>query len=412
MPPRVDENRWVERPLISDRLKKAAQFGCRAALIGPPGAGKSFLAFRFFHYLTRVSPDIPKCYLVMEPHDEDGLTAELLRRLGGEVSADSRENRERLTAYWYRQPNGVLLLDNALEHRHVDYLLPPEKSGWFVLLTCQNRSILSDLFHDCIDVGAFLPEESGRLFERRLGRERFKEQAGDIEKLCDELGHMPIAVAAASGAMAKRKRSTAAEWLEQFHSEMAIFEAGQKYQSVDHDTAARDNLITVVLRMSLEDLNKEPAPVRGHAWRILGALSAFHSGSGGCVRELAAVVNKAEDAELYFNERDALEILDVLEERSLVNIVRSEKGERFLLHRLIARAVYEELGSRREVATSIAPEDVPATNTFLQSFCSVWTAYVTRHDNAEGHEGFLLEWDNILESRDLLLANDCSETWQ
>ncbi|ACL02307.1 NB-ARC domain protein [Desulfatibacillum aliphaticivorans] len=421
-PPRVDDSLWVPRDAVTAELKKAAKMGNRVALLGPGGAGKSFLAFRFFHFLESVYPEIPKCHLVMEPSDREALTADLLRRMGAEPTENFRDNRDRLAALWMRNPGGMLLLDNALSQEDVDCFLPPESAGWLVILTCQNKSLINDYFHDIIDVREFEPEESLELFQKRIGPERFEREKEEISLLCEDLGRLPIAVAAASGMMKKRRRTSAGKLREEFAKELSAIEmAFPQEEAVSHEDAARNNIVSVILRMSLEDLNREPEPARKHVWALLGALSLFHPASGGDGEAVAATARfSLEDGkqvqhapkDYETSPTNALETLDLLVDRSLATVENNQGQERFFMHRLVAKAVWEELDNSRPNSRTIAPEYAPSLDRLQQSFCHFWTCFVVYHNNSAAHQIFFQNWDNILIAMQILIDSKGGTDWQ
>jgi len=281
VPGNVDESRWIERPELTDRLIEAYRPAGRVALVGPPGAGKSFLARRFYDYLDRVNPNMPLLSLAMDAHAPDEQAGALLRELGVDPLPDPSVNVQRLRHVLRQQGPGVLLLDNATDASAVRGLLPPEDANWFVLVTCQNRSVLDNAFGKPIDVTAFTPDQALELFRRRLGDKRYKEEQDEIAQLCQDLGNLPIAVAAAAGAIGATQRPSVADWRARFNTRWDAFDQEARPGDLNHPYATERNLADVVLRMALEDLSAQPGVAGGNVWPMLGALALFESSRRG-----------------------------------------------------------------------------------------------------------------------------------
>ena len=423
-PINVDDSEWTDRPALMTDLANAIEKPSFVALVGLGGSGKSFLAWRLYHYLLRVHRGaLPMHYVPVEAMTREALVARLLRSLGRDVSDDARANQDALNAAWRDPfvPPGFLLLDNADDKGEIRDFLPPRGAGWRVLVTCQRPSCLGTVekAFKQIRVEAFKREESLALFESRLDAAKFAKDRSEIDALCKELGDLPIAVAAA-GAIANSGFSVKT-WRRRFQEDMDAFQANAPLESgLSAEQAHRKNLIRVVLRMGLRALSDEAEPQRGDAWTLLGALAHFSPDCGATPAQLAAVARLAtlsadgaspgeREADTAPEEDDRTEALNdaalALVRRSVIVSNGPEEGRRYLLHRLMARAVDREIGDPDRPADSVAPATAASLPVFRLAFCRFWTGWAVAKNRVTADEAFLREMDNLLQAREQLFDN-------
>ena len=424
-PINVDDSEWTDRPALMTDLANAIEKPSFVALVGLGGSGKSFLAWRLYHYLLRVHRGaLPMHYVPVEAMTREALVARLLRSLGRDVSDDARANQDALNAAWRDPfvPPGFLLLDNADDKGEIRDFLPPRGAGWRVLVTCQRPSCLGTVekAFKQIRVEAFKREESLALFESRLDAAKFAKDRSEIDALCKELGDLPIAVAAAAGAIANSGFSVKT-WRRRFQEDMDAFQANAPLESgLSAEQAHRKNLIRVVLRMGLRALSDEAEPQRGDAWTLLGALAHFSPDCGATPAQLAAVARLAtlsadgaspgeREADTAPEEDDRTEALNdaalALVRRSVIVSNGPEEGRRYLLHRLMARAVDREIGDPDRPADSVAPATAASLPVFRLAFCRFWTGWAVAKNRVTADEAFLREMDNLLQAREQLFDN-------
>jgi DNA-binding SARP family transcriptional activator len=196
--------RTAELSQLHDVVTAAEQVGESAVILlsGGPGVGKTALAVRFAHALSRRFPDgqlhvnlrgFADAAQPMAPIESLG---HLLAALGG--SSPAPTDLERQCARYRRLVAGrrlLMLLDNAASVEQVRPLLPGA-SSCVVIVTSRNRlaglTVRDGARRITLDV--MNEEDAVSLFSRVVGRRFDKREYLAVRKLVDACGRLPLAL--------------------------------------------------------------------------------------------------------------------------------------------------------------------------------------------------------------------------
>lgn len=181
-----------------------------AAVVGPPGVGKTALAIQVAHRVGASFPD-GQLYVDLGGTDTDGRTvsdllAELLVGLGVTGSVMPAREAERAALFRSRIAGRSLLLvyDNAADTEQVKPLIPAT-DRCAVLVTSRHR--LSDLaVTHRVDLDVLPPTEAERLLARLVGTSRVRGEPAAAREITAACGRFPLAIRMAGARLADRQR--------------------------------------------------------------------------------------------------------------------------------------------------------------------------------------------------------------
>lgn len=178
-----------------------------AAIIGPPGIGKSTLAVRAAHLLRPYYPD-GQLYLRLSgastPREPGALLAELLRalRVEGGVMPESTEERAALFRSLLADRAVLVVLDDAADGPHVRDLLPGTPRS-AVLVT--SRGPLTTLPGAVtVQLGTPSEDEARELLESLAGLARVRADPAAARTILLACGLLPLAIRIAGARLAAR----------------------------------------------------------------------------------------------------------------------------------------------------------------------------------------------------------------
>lgn len=311
-----DEHYQVARPQLDDlaqRLLSEAAVG----ICGGAGVGKSLLAVRYARekwpgQALYVSLDSGSVRRAM---DELGLALNL--QFDPDLKDDqlSRVLREDLSRF-----EGLLILDNAEDAEEVQKLRPNPGGQCKTIVTSQDEALLRAVTSaDPIMLDSFNPEQARDCFRAHLGEARAVAETAEIDRLCDLLTYLPLAVDVAAATISDEGLSVSS-WLEWYPDEVDQLDAL--------------DIVRAVLRLSLRNLTER-------ARRILYAVACFDPFIGGPETLVISVAQlEAED------QPDASRELNRLRQRSILGATNEGEvgSRRYSMHRLMREVVRQEAG--------------------------------------------------------------------
>ncbi|HEV2781583.1 MAG TPA: BTAD domain-containing putative transcriptional regulator [Actinophytocola sp.] len=191
-----------------------------AAIHGPPGVGKTALAVRWSHRMSRHFPD-GQLYLDLRGFDPDRPPADpgdalgqFLRALGVQPVQIPHDLEERSALYRSTVAGRrmLVLLDNAATADQVRPLLPGSPSCR-VLVTSRNQLtglVAIDGARE-LTLDVLTPAESLALLDTMLGSERVRAEPKAAAELTELCGHLPLALRVAAGKLVIRPRQRIAD---------------------------------------------------------------------------------------------------------------------------------------------------------------------------------------------------------
>ena len=190
-PPRFFTGRQRELAALDEMLAPAA--ATVAALGGPGGIGKTWLAVRWAHDNLDRFPD-GQLYLdlrgfdpIEEPMPVEAAIRSLLDGLGVAATAVPAEPEARIGLYRsvIAGRRILVVLDNARDSGQIAALLPGSPTAT-VLITSRRRLAGLVAAHGAgtLELGLFTDAEARTLLERHLGAQRLDNSAGRLLRLC------------------------------------------------------------------------------------------------------------------------------------------------------------------------------------------------------------------------------------
>jgi tetratricopeptide (TPR) repeat protein/transcriptional regulator with XRE-family HTH domain len=259
--------REPELDQISGLAQKAILSGsvvAVAAIGGMAGIGKTTLAIRAGHMLSRVFPD-GQVFLQLNGHSpglsptEPAEALESLLRLTDVI--DIPDGLDLRAALWRKHTAGkrvLLVLDDAVSSAQVRPLLPGT-AGCLVLVTSRLRLTALEVT-EVINLGMLPPGEAGRLLvivARRLGLRPDDASVQEIARLC---GYLPLGI----GLLAAKLRHDPFLGVATLASQLAAARNRPEFMHAENLS------VSVAFDMSYRDL----APQQQRMFRLLGLLPA------------------------------------------------------------------------------------------------------------------------------------------
>jgi DNA-binding SARP family transcriptional activator len=169
-----------------------------AAVVGPPGVGKTALAVHAAHLVSAWFPD-GQLYAELggsggSPVAVKEVLARFLRDLDGEDTPLPANENEMAARYrsLLRGKNMLVVLDDARDADQVRHLLPGA-GGCAVLMTSRDRLIDIDGVHT-LTLGLLGEGESLELFKQVVGAQRVEREFTDVLELLGVCGGLPLAI--------------------------------------------------------------------------------------------------------------------------------------------------------------------------------------------------------------------------
>ncbi|MBT0769834.1 tetratricopeptide repeat protein [Kineosporia sp. J2-2] len=279
---------------------------------GMAGAGKTQLAVHLAHLLLTdgvldeaAYVDLRGFHESQPPADPDAVLDSLLRLLGVPGQQIPVRTADRQALYQERVAGRrmLILLDNAGGQQQVTPLLPQEPQC-LVLIT--SRRVLAVPQAEPVQLDPFTPPESRLYITDALGRTATSEDARAVDRIAERCGHLPLALALATGQMRARSGWTPtdhADWLDE-RRETGQFESG----------------VALALEVSYRSL---PPGSR----RVLRALT-LHPGQSFDTAAAAALADL-----------DVQTMTGLLEDLAAQHLIRQESPGRYTFHDLIREFV-------------------------------------------------------------------------
>lgn len=185
---------------ISSRLgERAAKAAVIVAIVGRGGIGKTALAVHVGHRERQAFPD-GQLFMDLGGHAGDDairpfeVLGRFLRSLGVDGSAipKSLEERSELYRDLLSERRVLVVLDNAASDEQVLPVIPGG-STCAVILTSRQR-LGATIGAQTIGLEVFEPEQAVALLERMLGAARVSAEPEAVAELCDQCGHLPLAI--------------------------------------------------------------------------------------------------------------------------------------------------------------------------------------------------------------------------
>lgn len=261
LPPDLPDFTGQEAAVEAARAALTAAGGT-VVVSGPPGAGKSALAVYLAH---RLAADFPDGRLFLNvggagPLSPSEAVSRALRALGV-TDADAQGNpdlRERVARYRVELAGRrvLVVLDDAATAVQVQPFLPATP-GSALLVT--SRSRLSTLPSAArVELGVLSAADARALLTRMIGAERAEADPGQVARLADLCGRLPLAVRVAGARLVARPHWTVAQLADRLSDERRRL-----------DELAVDELeVRAGLAVSYRGLR----PAAQEAFRALGAL--------------------------------------------------------------------------------------------------------------------------------------------
>jgi DNA-binding SARP family transcriptional activator len=112
----------------------------------------------------------------------------------------------------------LLIFDDVQNAAHVRELIPNTENT-AVLLTTRNVEIARLLQAQTIQLEQLTPENSRSLFVRILGEDRAEEDETAVQKICDQLHHLPLAIVIAANFLVERPYRYLSDFVRQLQNE-------------------------------------------------------------------------------------------------------------------------------------------------------------------------------------------------
>ena len=328
-----DEDYRVERPEMAELTDRLASDDV-VGIAGESGVGKSLLAI---HY-ARVTFPASTIYVSLDSGDVRSSMNAIARGLGIGIAPEfSDDEASRHLRHFLAQHHGLLLLDNAESAADTRMMIPSVGGDCKTIITSRDQSLIKSLIDaDPMVMEQFTEDQAKECFRRRLGRERCEEETDDVDKLCDLLGYLPLAVDVAA-AIIHAEELPVTKWLELFPTEMAQLDALNPEDIDVADLSASQarnyKVVWAVLRLGLRNLGEIPG-------RLIFATSCFDPGSGALGQLLIPVAGLSES-----HQPTALRELNRLCQRSILRVTHdSIGGDRYTMHRLMRVVAQKESG--------------------------------------------------------------------
>ncbi|MET9595434.1 helix-turn-helix domain-containing protein [Streptomyces sp. NPDC006516] len=305
-----------------------------AAVSGLPGAGKTTLAL---HAARRMADHFPDDQVVVDmqglnaeaPHAAELMTGVLraLRVPDKELVRVGAQGHIELYRQTLAERRFVLVLDNARDEAQVRPLLPSSGTG---IVVVTSRRMLTDLegVHR-LPLDGFEPGEATALLSTFLDEERASTEAGELEKVAQYCGYLPLAL------------RLAGSWLAA-HRTWPVRRLAERLAPVDgrlQVLAAGDTRVSTAFDLSYRQLTAEAARL----FRLLAVTPGPDVSSAGAARLSGQHLFDAED------------ILEELVETGLLGVA----GDRYRLHDLL------RLYAGKRLQAEEAPGDIEYARTAL-----------------------------------------------
>ncbi|MCH7713817.1 MAG: tetratricopeptide repeat protein [Chloroflexi bacterium] len=330
-----DEDYRVERPQLeelSQRLLSEDVVGI-GGTVG--GVGKSLLAIRYArqHHAGKT------VYVPLDTGAVRGAMVSAGNAINLQLDSEltdvqaSRVLRDSLSRF-----EGLLILDNAEDPVVVQMLLPLPGGSCKTIITSRDEALLrSAAGSDPVMLDTFTRKQSRDCFGAHLGEGPARQQSGQIDQLCDLLGHLPLAVDVAAATISDEGLPVA-EWLEIYPDERRQLQAlgpAEFSGNESPDEIRFSRVVRAVLRLSLRNLSAS-------ARRLLYAVACFDPASGGPQLLVVPVAQLEAD-----DQAEAGRVLNRLHQRAVLRAAEAGfGGKRYTMHRLMREVVRQEAGER------------------------------------------------------------------
>jgi tetratricopeptide (TPR) repeat protein len=248
-PPRNFTGREKELANLLARFKDGAAV---IALRGMGGIGKTAVAFKIAEQLKDSYPD---GQLLVEldgtgeaPMNPSDAMARIIHSYdaGARLPDDDKE-RENFYRSFLNKKRALILLDNALDDRQVQPLLPPPESS--VIVTSRQELSLPT-----ITVDLFQPDKSIELLkailaEKRAIKQEYESSLAEIARLC---GHLPLALRLAGTFLAINRDRSPEDYAKSLQDERSRVEHIDKGSKRSGESSVQASLLLSYSRLPAE----------------------------------------------------------------------------------------------------------------------------------------------------------------
>ncbi|MCA9955136.1 MAG: tetratricopeptide repeat protein, partial [Anaerolineales bacterium] len=343
---------FVGREAELEKLKEVLLAGEHAAIYsiqGMGGVGKTALAANLAYQLRDLFPDG-----VLWARVDISDTMSILSTFASAYGLDVRQygdlgSRSRIVRELLAHKRALLVLDNAQNSEQVKPLLPPTGSC-AVLITTRRHDLAVTRGATRLVLGPFASDgaESLALFAEVLGEERVGMERPLFIELADLLGHLPLAVAIATGRLAYEPGWSTTEFVQRVRQERRrLAELESEDQSV---------------RLSFNTSFQHLTPEQQRFFAALGVFDGddFSSAAAAAVADVPIDVAQDHLRKLY-----ALSLVQAGRE------TRTGQPNRYRLHLLLRDYAAQQLGEDTAVTHRFVSHYVNFSRTNSHNFAAL-----------------------------------------
>ncbi|WP_157254511.1 helix-turn-helix domain-containing protein [Nonomuraea typhae] len=283
---------------------------------GPPGIGKTMLALRWAHRVSRRFPD-GQLYIDLRGYSENGppvtpkdALGEFLIALGvpAEALPEGLTQRAALYRTMLSKRAVLIVLDNAAESPQIESLLPGSASS-LVVVTSRRRlsKIAITTGARRITLSSLSAAESAALITGIIGGERTQGQAGAVDALAARCGYLPLAMRIAAEQIVNHPYTSVGTFVDELAS------SGDFIRALD---VGESLAVRTVFSWSFKGVDCNAMRL----WRLL----SMHPGAQVSVESAAAMGG--------LHPSIARQLMDHLAE---VHLLEPSRDDKFTFHRLL-----------------------------------------------------------------------------